>query len=129
MAFVSVLVVDEDADASASARAVLSAAGYAVHEALSVRRALQRLMASPPDVMITEILLQDGDGIELISAAKETSRDTRIIAVAKRRFLYGLDLLDLACKLGADAVLEKPLEPGTLLATVGRVVALDARQV
>jgi CheY-like chemotaxis protein len=129
MASMSVLVVDDDIAVLASARAVLSAAGYAVHEALSVRRALQRLMASPPDVMITEVLMQDGDGMELISAARKTKRDTRIIAVAKRRFIYGLDLLELASELGADAVLEKPLEPETLLAAVGRLVDLDARHV
>jgi DNA-binding response OmpR family regulator len=40
-----------------------------------------------------------------------------------------LDLLELASELGADAVLEKPLEPETLLATVGRLVDLDARHV
>jgi CheY-like chemotaxis protein len=128
MALVSVLVVDDDLAVVAAARAVLSTAGYAVHEALSVRWARQRLLASPPDVMITEVLMRDGDGIELISALKAMNRRTRIIAVARRRFLFGLDLLELARMLGADAALDKPLAPERLLATVGRVVDLDAAE-
>ena len=127
MALTSVLVVDDDIAALASARAVLSVAGYAVHEAFGGWRALQRVMATPPNVLITEILMPDGDGIELIAAVKRPHPNVRIIAVAKRRFLSKLDLLDLASKLGADATLDKPLEAKLLLATVAGLVGLDAR--
>lgn len=75
-------------------------------------------MASPPDVVITAILMPDGDGIELISAVKGGRPGLPIIAVSDRRLLRGLDLFHLATGLGADAVLEKPFEGETLLATV-----------
>ncbi len=122
----SVLVVDDDIAALASTRAVLSAAGFAVHEALNGRRGLQRVMANPPTVLITEIVMPDRDGIELIAAVKGAHPDVRILAVSKRRRLGGLDLLELASKIGADAVLDKPLEAGTLLATVARLAGPDA---
>ena len=125
MDFASVLVVDDDVAALASTRAVLSAAGYAVHEALNGRWALQRVMANPPAVLITEIVMPDRDGIELIAEVKGAHPDVRIIAVSKRRLLGGLDLLDLASKIGADAVLDKPLEAGKLLATVARLAGID----
>ena len=127
MAFASILVVDDDIAALASAQGVLSAAGYAVNEALNGRRALQRVMANPPDVLITDILMPDGDGIELITAVKGSDPDMHIIAVSERRFLRGLDLLDLASQLGADATLDKPLGAEKLLVTVARLVGLDAR--
>ncbi len=127
MALASVLVVDGDIAALASARAVLSAAGYVVNEALNGRRALQRVKAGPPDVLITEILMPDGDGIELITAVKRSHPDVRIIAVTKGGFLGELNLLDLASKLGADAMLDKPLEAERLLATVARLAGLDGR--
>ena len=126
MAFASVLVVDDDIAALGSAQGVLSAAGYAVNEARNGRQALQQVMANPPDVLITEILMPDGDGIELITAVKRAHPDMRIIAVTGRRFLRGLDLLDLASTLGADATLDKPLKAERLLATVARLVGLDA---
>jgi len=126
MARGSVFVADDDSDGLASARAVLSAAGYAVDGANCGRRALERIMANPPHVLITEILMPDGDGIELINALRHGRRGIRIIAVAKRRFLGRLDLLDLASKLGADATLQKPLEAGMLLATVASLVGSEA---
>ncbi len=122
----SVLVVDDDIAALASTRAVLSAAGYAVHEAVNGRRGLQRVMANPPTVLITEVVMPERDGIELIAAVKGAHPDVRILAVSKRRRLGGLDLLELASRIGADAVLDKPLEAGTLLATVARLAGPDA---
>ena len=123
----SVFVADDDSAGLASARAVLSAAGYTVNEACCGRRALERIMANPPHVLITEVLMPDGDGIELINAVRRGRPGIRIIAVAKRRFLGRLDLLDLASKLGADATLDKPIEGRILLTTVGGLVGLEAR--
>jgi DNA-binding response OmpR family regulator len=124
--FATVLLVDNDLVASASARDMLNGAGYAVDVLSCGRRALERILADPPDVLITEILMPDCDGIELISAATRAQPAVRIIAVAARRYLAGLDLLDLASKLGADATLEKPLEVEVLLATVARLITSAA---
>ena len=123
MTSASVLVVDDEIAALTSARAALSGAGYTVNEALGGRRALQQIMVNPPHVLITKICMPDGDGIELIGAAKRTHPDMRIIAVTDRRFLGGLDLLDLARKLGADATLDKPFKTEGLLAVVARLVS------
>lgn len=122
MAFESVLVVDDDFAAVASARAVLNAAGYAVYNAPCGRQAVQRVMARPPDIVITAILMPDGDGIELISAVKGGRPEMPIIAVSDRRLMRELDLFHLATTLGADAVLAKPLEGETLLATVAGLI-------
>lgn len=122
----AVLVVDGDIDALASVRAVLSGGDYAVREAPNGHRALQRIMADPPNLLITEILMPDGDGIELISAARTNYPEMRIIAVSNRRFLGDLDLLNLASKLGANAVLNKPIQAETLLATIKRLLGTVA---
>ena len=52
------------------------------------------------------------------SAVKGARPGLPIIAVSDRRLLRGLDLFHMATVLGADAVLEKPFEGETLLATV-----------
>jgi DNA-binding NtrC family response regulator len=114
----SVLVVDDDGAALASARVVLNEAGYAVTAAQNGRQALQRIMANPPDLLITGIFMQEVDGIELIAAVKRSHPAVRIIVVSDRRFMGALDLFDLASKLGADTELAKPLDSGTLLAAV-----------
>jgi CheY-like chemotaxis protein len=126
MSVVSVLVVDDDVAALASAKDLLSAAGYVVTEAVNGARALQKIMANPPDVLITDILMPDGDGIELIAAVRRAHPTIGVIAVTERRLLGALDLLDLASKLGADATLEKPLVADRLLAHVASLTGLEA---
>ena len=103
----SVLVVDDDIAALACARRTLVEAGYEVREALNGRRALQQVVASPPNLLLTDILMPDGDGIELINAVRRAFPAIPIIAMSERRHLGKLDLLNLATKIGADAVLEK----------------------
>ena len=127
MAFATVLLVDNDPVASASARDILARAGYAVDEILCGRRTLARILADPPDVLITEILMPECDGIELISAVTRAHPAVRIIAVAAQRYLGALDLLDLASKLGADAALDKPLAVEGLLSAVARVISAEPR--
>jgi CheY-like chemotaxis protein len=122
MVSASVLVVDDDVAALASARAVLRGAGYAVTEALNGRRALQRIAANPPDVLITEIIMPYVDGIELITAAKRAHPDLPVIVLSGQRFLGGLDLFDLARKLGAEAHLSKPLDAARLLSIVAVIL-------
>lgn len=127
MSVVSVLVVDDDFASLASAKDLLIAAGYAVTEALNGKLALQKVVANPPDVLITDILMPDGDGIELITEVRRAYPTIGVIAVTERRFLGALDLLDLASKLGADATLEKPLGADRLLAHVATLAGLEAQ--
>lgn len=127
MAVVSVLVVDDDIAALASARDMLGASGYAVMEAVCGARALRQIVESPPDVVITDMLMPDGDGVELITAVKRTHPAIRVIAVSECRFLCSLDLFDLASKLGADATFEKPLDACRLLATVASLTGSEVR--
>ena len=122
----SVLVVDDDVAALSATSAVLSAAGYAVSRASCGRQALREITVNRPDVLVTDILMPECDGIELITAVKGSCPDMPVIAVTGRRFLGGLDLLHLASRLGASAVLDKPLGEEKLLATVARLVVKPA---
>lgn len=122
MALASILFVDDDPLAVASARAVLGAAGYAVQEARCGRQGLERIAACPPDLVITTILMPDGDGIELICAVKRERPGLPVIAMSDRRLLRELDLLRLASRLGADVVLQKPVDDARLVATVAGLI-------
>src|SRR4051812_4455048 len=96
----SVLVVDGDRQALASTLAVLAGAGYAATGAASGPRAMEQIAISPPNVLIADIL-PDGNGVELIAAAKQAHRDTRVIATTECLYLRRLHLVDLAKELGA----------------------------
>jgi DNA-binding response OmpR family regulator len=99
----------------------LRAEGHAVEIAADGAQALQRLKVQTPDILITDIIMPNGDGIELITAVKKAYPAVRILAMSGRGTLGKLDLLDLAAMLGADAILAKPLAPEELLAKVAEL--------
>jgi CheY-like chemotaxis protein len=122
MAVAWVLVVDDDPVVVARIRAVLGAAGYGVVDARSGRLGLERIAIAPPDLVITSILMPDGDGIELICAVKRERPDLPVVAISDRRLLRGLDVLQLARQLGADVILEKPVDDEVLTGTVADLI-------
>ena len=66
--------------------------------------------ADPPEIVLTEVVMPDKCGIELIRDIKRENRDTRIIATSAGGALTRSYLLEVARKLGADLVLPKPFE-------------------
>ena len=114
----AILLVDDDGAFRTAACRALRAAGHAVEQAASGKEALKFIAAEAPDILITDILMPDTDGIELTSAVKLAHPDVRILAISGRRQLGAVDLLTLASMLGADATLAKPFAPEQLLEKV-----------
>ena len=76
------------------------------------------------DLVITDILMPDGDGLEVISALKRAQPSTRVIAISGGgSHLRAEDCLKLAKGLGAHGVLQKPFDRQQLLALVEPMVA------
>ncbi|WGM41090.1 response regulator [Caulobacter sp. NIBR1757] len=124
MGSTSILVVDDDAAFRAAVSRLLGSAGYRVAEAQGGGRAQTVLQSARPDILVTDIIMPDGDGIELINAVKWRYPTIRILAVSGRGCLGTLDLLKMAAMVGADATLSKPLGPEDLLSKVAGLVAM-----
>jgi two-component system response regulator MprA len=117
----SVLVVDDDASLRDAMSRALRARGYAVNEAVDGKQALRMLQADPPDVIVTDVLMPNRDGIELLTGAKTSHPAVRILVITGRRRIGELDLLELAVGLGADETLAKPFSTDDLIAKVERL--------
>lgn len=124
----SVVIVDDDADFRAALARGLRAMGHVVHEADGAARALRCLEAASPDVLITDVFMPDGDGIELITAAKALQRSVPIIAMSGRRRMGGLDILELATRLGAQATLCKPFSMDEIVITLESISPASSPQ-
>ncbi|MGE5547423.1 MAG: response regulator transcription factor [Solirubrobacterales bacterium] len=99
---------------------VLSAAGHDVTTAENGVHAVDMIAAGATfDIIITDIIMPEMDGIQAILEIQTMQPDARIIAIsggsARMEKAQGLET---ARRLGAVAVLEKPFEVDTLLATV-----------
>jgi CheY-like chemotaxis protein len=110
----SVLVVDDQGPIRRLVATVLSDAGYSVQQAENGRQALEQMKQNGFDLLITDILMPETDGIELINYLRKSSPATKIIAVSGAEAFY----LRIAQNLGADLVLLKPFRIEDLLTSV-----------
>lgn len=77
----------------------------------------------PADLIVTDIVMSDGDGLELIGALRKKRDGAKVIAISGGGVITGKDYLNIAAGLGVTAVLEKPFKLETLIKLVGKTLA------
>jgi YesN/AraC family two-component response regulator len=109
MPFPKILLVEDEEAVRSMLKAVLEDEGYHVQEASNGKEALQSHASSSPDLILTDIVMPDIEGIEMIMKLRKSDPKVKIVAMS------GGDYLTIAKKLGADHVLAKPFSHQTLL--------------
>jgi len=116
----SILIVDDEAPVRELFRDVLEEAGYLVREAPEGKTALKMLEQEASDLLITDLVMPEREGIETIMDVRRLFPATRIISVSGA---FGGRYLQMAKLLGAQRVLQKPVRPPELLEAVRQVLA------
>lgn len=114
----TVLVVDDDALLRRTLAGYLEDQPYNVLLAADGDEALAELERSRVDVVITDILMPNREGIETIIQIRSSGYPLRLIAMSGGARLGTVDYLEIAERLGADAVLHKPFSRAQFLATL-----------
>jgi two-component system, OmpR family, KDP operon response regulator KdpE len=117
-----VLAVEDEPQVRRFLRASLGSRGYRVIEATTVREAQQLATSHVPDLILLDLGLPDGDGIELTRSLREWTHAPIIVLSARGREEDKVDALDA----GADDYLTKPFGVNELLARI-RVALRHAR--
>lgn len=114
-----ILVVDDEPLQREILKTILNDAGYETYSAASGEEALKTLTKYHPDVLLTDLKMEDMDGIELIeSVPLDAYTPTMIIMTAHGTITSAVE----AMKKGAFDYLTKPLNKDSLLLTVKRAV-------
>ena len=123
-----VLVVDDMAEMRTMLRTMLESAGHSVIEAANGREGIKALRGPAQiDVLVTDILMPETDGIEVIRAATDQP-DLGIIAISGGgTHLPAAVSLAMSEAFGARKVLFKPFRKQELLEAVDSVLAATAR--
>ena len=117
-----ILVVEDEPDIAAVLRMLLTAVGYVVLLACDLATARAALAAPPPpDLVILDIVLPDGNGLDLCRELKATRPSLPVLVLTARAQEQAE-----AAAAGADLVLTKPFELEALEAAVGQLAG-DAR--
>ncbi|MFC4350731.1 response regulator transcription factor [Fodinicurvata halophila] len=93
----------------------LSRAGYEVVQASNGRAALELLRHTAPSLVVTSVFLPDRDGLEVIREVRAQLPGVPVVALSASCKRCGYDAFDIALRLGADRVLEKPVTSQALL--------------
>jgi PAS domain S-box-containing protein len=121
-----VLVVDDDQAICRIYSTLLKRAGYAVNVALSFDAAARLMSENEIDVLISDIVLGEKDGLDILEQSRQFQPDTPVILVTG---LPDVQTASAAVRLNAYAYLTKPVPKETLIATVARAHQLKALRV
>lgn len=109
-----VLIIEDEVEIRRFLRLTLQAEGYTVHEASTLARGLIEAATRCPDLLVVDLGLPDGDGIDLIKELRQWSAAPVIILSARSNEDEKIRALDF----GADDYLVKPFSTGELMARV-----------
>lgn len=117
----SVLVIDDDPRICRLIAMGFERQGYRVFEAANGRAGLKLFNAHHPDLVVTDILMPEMEGIATIMEMKKagpslTKGAPKIIAISGGGRLVGREFLKWARHLGADDVMAKPFRISALVA-------------
>lgn len=116
-----ILVVDDDETLRQVLAASLVSLGHEVVEAGNGRVAMQLCATRLPDVVLTDILMPEQEGLETISRLRRLYPTVKIIGMSGGGRASGLDYLKMAKHMGAGAVLAKPFDVEALAAALAEV--------
>jgi two-component system KDP operon response regulator KdpE len=113
-AVAKILVVEDEAEIRRFVRLSLEADGFVVHEADGLKRGLIEAGTRRPDLVVLDLGLPDGDGVDLIRDLRSWSDVPIVVLSARTAEDDKIGALDA----GADDYLVKPFGSGELLARV-----------
>ncbi len=112
----TILIIDDEERIRALLRTTLEGAGYEVTEAPNGRIGLELYRHRPPDLVITDILMPELNGLDLILELTRAFINVKVIAISGAPDTQ--NTLDAAKLLGVRHTLHKPFSMAALLKTV-----------
>ena len=115
-----ILIIDDEDAIRATLRSVLELEGHEVVEAGNGREGLDRFRETSPDLVITDMIMPDMEGIETILELQTLNPTLAVIAMSGGGRTANMDFLKLAKKFGASLLLRKPFKMTDLVAAVNQ---------
>jgi len=113
-----ILIIDDDDQFRVMLRKLIERNGYEVIDVSGAQEGIRIYQENPTDLIITDLIMPDKDGIETIQELKQHFPDVKIIAISGGGRLGPEGYLYLAKMLGANRTLTKPIELPELLKAI-----------
>ena len=118
-----ILVIDDDPVLRRVVTLALEAAGHSVLRCENGRKAVAFLERDHADLLVTDIVMPEMDGVETVRAVRQLDPDLPILAISGGGSFDPKDYLGIAQAFGATAILPKPFRPADLVEMVSQLLA------
>jgi CheY-like chemotaxis protein len=105
-----ILIIDDDESILSVFKRFLEGKGHEVQCASNGKQGLKMIEMELPDLVITDIMMPETDGLEVVMAVRAKNKNTPVIAISGGMHAMPIDFLPMAKKFGAGKVLYKPID-------------------
>ncbi|MCW8901870.1 MAG: response regulator [Gammaproteobacteria bacterium] len=116
-----ILVVDDDDMLRSYVKELLKVNNFIVSEAADGKEGLKVFRDNTPDLVITDIIMPEMEGISFIRKLREFSAETPIIAMTGNVHGHMDEYLEISSQIGANEILRKPIKSQEFLDAINRL--------
>jgi len=113
-----ILIIDDEPSIRELLSAMFTLEGYDVVEAADGDKGMRLLREKPSELVITDLIMPDKEGIEIIIELRRDFPDVKIIAMSGGGVIEAEDYLHMAKRLGAHRIFKKPFRITEMLKAV-----------
>ncbi len=114
----TILIIDDDTQIRLMLKKMLEREGYQVVTAKDGKEGLRIFETAAIDLVITDLIMPEKEGIETIIALRQKNDQVKIIAISGDGKANPISYLDMAIKLGAQKAFTKPIARKELIACI-----------
>ena len=118
-----ILVIDDEEMVRLTIRQTLEKVGHTVMEAANGREGVDTYKAHGADLVVTDIIMPEQEGIETLITLREMNSALPVIAMSGGGRIGTTDYLDIARRFGAARVFEKPFNRKEFVLAVNEALA------
>lgn len=111
----NILVIDDEPQVLNMLQKMLELEGYTVLTAVDGKQGLRICETSAVDLVVTDVVMPEVEGLEVIMTLKRSSPNVKIIAISGGARIQPHDYLDMAGMLGAHRTFTKPFKRQEML--------------
>ena len=120
-----ILIVEDEKELREMLKISLIRHNFTVFEAVNGRDAITHFKPSSTDLVVTDLIMPEEDGLKVIMKLKEVKPSIKIVAISGGGKAGPASYLNLAKALGADAIYSKPFSINDLIVKIEELLAFE----
>ena len=117
-----ILIIDDEPDILMMLKKMMERAGFEVDVANNGDSGLKLFNNNSIDLVITDILMPEKEGLEIIREMKKNKPELKIIAISGGGRISASSYLDTATRFGADRAFQKPFRQAEIVGAVKELI-------